>query len=67
MSKKKEVSLHRCGDCANVTPVLDRFHLLDLRGNPIMGTCPFWTDSRSTLLSWLSNCPHFKPSKHLQQ
>jgi len=57
---KKPTTLHRCGDCANVTPVTDKHHLLDLKGNPTMGTCPYWRESRCTLLSWLSNCKHFK-------
>lgn len=34
--------------------------LLSIRGEPTMGTCPYWTQSRCTLLSWLSDCPHFK-------
>ena len=60
MARKKEIILNRCGDCANVTPVTDKFHLLSIKGEPTVGTCPYWTESRCTLLSWESNCKHFK-------
>ena len=56
--------LHRCGDCANVTEVWEPPQLLSLEGKPTLGTCPFWTQSRCTLLSWKTNCQHFKPKKH---
>lgn len=52
---------HKCGDCANVTEVLEPHQLLSLDGRPTLGTCPFWTLSRCTLLSWKSDCIHFKP------
>lgn len=59
MARKKEVVLHRCSDCANVTPVT-RFHTLSIYGEPTLGTCPYWTESRCVLLSWLSDCRYFK-------
>ena len=58
---KKTAITHRCGDCANVTPVLTPHHLLNIKGEPTLGTCPYWTESRCTLLSWKSSCIHFKP------
>jgi len=60
MAKTTTPTLHRCGDCAHCTPVTDVHRLLSIRGEPTMGTCPYWTLSRCTLLSWLSDCPHFK-------
>jgi len=59
--KKTSQQLHRCGDCANVTEVLKPHQLLSLDGKPTLGTCPYWTESRCTLLSWRSDCMHFKP------
>ena len=53
------VVLNRCGDCVNVTPVT-RFHTLDIHGNPTLGECPYWTDGRCTILSWMSECEHYK-------
>ena len=52
---------HKCGDCANVTEVWEPHQLLSLEGKPTLGTCPYWTMSRCTLLSWKSDCKHFKP------
>lgn len=65
MAKKKEVILHRCGECANVTPVTTPHHLLNIHGEPTLGTCPWWTESRCVLLSWKSGCKHFKPTNNL--
>lgn len=60
---KKIIQKHRCGDCANCVPVTD-FHTLTVHGKrPTLGTCPYWTDSRCVLLSWKSDCKHFKPKK----
>ena len=58
--KKKELKLVRCGDCANVTPVLSPHHLLNIYGEPTLGTCPYWTESRCVLLSWKSECRNYK-------
>lgn len=55
--------LRKCGDCANVTEVWEPHQLLSLEGKPTLGTCPYWTESRCTLLSWRSFCIHFKPRK----
>ena len=64
MAKKHPIITHRCGDCANVSPVLDKHNLLDLKGKPTLGICPYWTESRCTLLSWESECKHFKQKKN---
>lgn len=58
---KTVVEKHRCGDCAHITPVTEPHHLLNIHGEPIIGTCPYWTASRCTLLSWKSACEHFEP------
>ena len=58
--KKQQPQLHRCGDCANVTEVTEPHQLLSLEGQPTLGTCPYWKESRCTLLSWKSDCKHFK-------
>lgn len=59
--RKKDIQKHKCGDCANCKPVMD-FHTLTVHGRePTLGTCPYWTKSRCTLLSWKSDCEHFKP------
>lgn len=58
---KEGVEKHRCGDCECVEPVIAPSHLLSVDGRPTLGTCPFWTESRCVLLSWRSECKHFKP------
>ena len=61
--KKKKVTLrlYKCGDCAHCEPVTT-FHTLTVHGRkPTLGICPYWTQSRCTLLSWKSYCEHFKP------
>lgn len=62
--KKKSTTtqLHKCGDCANVTEVTEPHQLFSLEGKPTLGTCPYWTQSRCTLLSWKSDCKHYKQS-----
>ena len=62
MAKKNIIKqeLHKCGDCANVTEVWEPHQLLSLEGKPTLGTCHYWTQSRCTLLSWKSDCKHFK-------
>lgn len=57
--KQKEVELHRCGECANITPVT-RFHTLNVYGEPTLGTCPYWKESKCVLMSWMSECRHYK-------
>ena len=61
--KKKTIVLHRCGDCARVTPVLDKPNHFSIYGQPLIGRCPYWRESPCTLLSWQSTCIHFKPKK----
>ena len=57
--RKREVVRHRCGDCALCVPVR-RFHTLNVKGEPTLGECPHWTESRCVLLSWVSDCKFFK-------
>ena len=50
---KKEIieEEHNCRECANVTPVTE-FHTLSVNEKePTLGRCPFWTTSKSVLLS----------------
>ena len=63
--RKEKLESHRCGECANVTEVWEPHNLLSLEGKPTLGTCPYWTESRCTLLSWKSKCIHFKPKNHV--
>lgn len=63
MTKRETPQQHRCGDCDNVTEVWEPSNLLSLKGEPTLGTCPWWKQSRCTLLSWVSNCEHFKPKR----
>lgn len=65
MAKKNIIKqeLHKCGDCANVTEVWEPHNLLSLEGKPTLGTCPYWTLSRCTLLSWKIECKYFKPKR----
>lgn len=62
--KKQQPQLHKCGDCANVTEVWEPHQLLSLDGRPTLGTCPYWKESRCTLLSWKSDCKHFKQKNY---
>lgn len=57
---KNNKELHRCGDCEKVTPVTSPHHLLNIKGEPTLGTCPYWTESRCCLLSWPHECNHFE-------
>lgn len=41
--RKTEDDRNRCGDCANITPVMEPHHLLNIHGEPTLGTCPYWT------------------------
>lgn len=56
---KTNPALVCCGDCANVTPVMEP-EKLSVKGEPILGTCPYWTESRCTLLSWRCICNHYE-------
>lgn len=59
-AKKKEVTLVCCGECGNVTLVTE-FHTLTVHGRePTLGRCPYWTESRSLLLSQKIECKHYK-------
>ena len=55
--KKQEV--HFCRECTHVTEVT-KFHTLSLKGEPTLGECPHWKESRCVLLSQKS-CNKFEP------
>ena len=57
--KKKEEKKYYCGECIHCKEVWEPRRLLSLEGRPTLGRCPFWTASRSVLLSQLA-CGHFK-------
>ena len=55
-AKKQEPRI--CRECAHVTEVT-RFHTLSIKGEPTLGECPYWKESRCVLLSQKS-CSNFK-------
>lgn len=57
---KAPAETHRCRECRHVT-VVTKFHTLSIKGEPTLGECPHWTQSRCVLLSQRS-CIHFKPA-----
>lgn len=59
MARDKNKEYHRCADCANCTPVTT-FHTLNINGEPTLGRCPYWTESKSCLLSWMHECRYFR-------
>ncbi len=56
---KIKVVLVTCGSCANCTPVTSPENLLSIKGEPILGRCPHWTESKSVLLSWPHPCKFY--------
>ncbi len=69
MAQKKEKAgeravIHYCRECAHVTPVTD-WHTLSVHDRqPTLGRCPYWTVSKSVLLSQRS-CTNFKHNESL--
>lgn len=58
--KKKEVVLVCCRDCKECVAVTE-FHTLTVHGRePTLGRCPYWTESRSFLLSQRIACGRFQ-------
>lgn len=60
MAKADISNMHRCGDCRHVVPVYRHNTLTVKDKKPTLGECPFWTSSRSVLLSQFSPCEHFE-------
>lgn len=58
-NNKKADVIHFCRECANVTRVYE-FHTLSIKGEPTMGKCPYWTQSKCVLLSQKACVKHFK-------
>ena len=56
MAKRKVVVLHPCRECVHCVPVMKPFNLLSLKGEPTLGRCPYWTESRSFLLGQRTEC-----------
>lgn len=55
---KDNTEIHFCGECANCTLVTEPTKL-SVAGEPILGHCPYWTDSKSVLLSQIACKKHF--------
>ena len=49
----------QCATCIHCTPTTDK-NKLSIYGEPILGTCPYWTESKSVLLSWWHVCKKYK-------
>ncbi len=47
-----------CRDCKNVTPET-KHNTLSVKGEPTLGTCPYWEKSRCVLLSQ-DSCKKFE-------
>lgn len=56
--KQKAEEEHTCRECEHCTEVTI-FHTLSVKGEPTMGTCPYWKQSKCVLLSQKS-CQKFK-------
>lgn len=48
-----------CRECEHVT-IVTRFHTLSVKGEPTLGECPYWTQSKCVLLSQKACAKHFK-------
>lgn len=57
--KRSLANIGRCGECEHCTPVT-RFHTLNVHGEPTIGTCPYWMESKCVLLSQKGCERHFK-------
>lgn len=61
MARRRDVEeIHYCRECEHCTEVCEPENLLSVKKKPILGRCPYWTESRSVLLSQRS-CGKFKP------
>lgn len=47
-----------CYECENCTEVTEK-DKLSIQGKPILGRCPYWTESKSVLLSQPACKTHF--------
>lgn len=61
---KTTVKKVQCGRCKNCTPTMDK-EKLSIAGKPILGTCPYWTESKSVLLSWWHVCKFYDEDERL--
>lgn len=55
----KPATPHFCRECEHVT-LVTRFHTLSVKGEPTLGECPYWTQSKCVLLSQKACVKHFK-------
>lgn len=60
---KATKTIHICRDCVKVELVREPENLLSIKGEPILGRCEYWTESRSVLLSWPHECDFFDDGK----
>ena len=60
MAKKKtDEVIHKCAECAHCTYLTEHWTLSVDGNRPTLGRCPYWTASRSVLLSQKA-CRNFK-------
>ena len=48
-----------CGNCSRCEPITEP-EKCSVEGKPIIGTCPYWTESKSCLLSWPHVCKFYE-------
>ena len=56
---KESPKLVQCGNCKKCEPVTEPTKC-SVKGEPIIGKCPHWTESASCLLSWPHVCKFYK-------
>lgn len=63
MAKKREIQVvaerNVCRDCANVT-IETKFRTLSVTGEPTLGRCPYYKESKFCVLLSQKICEHFK-------
>ena len=61
---KSNAEIHFCYQCENCTEVTEP-EKLSVAGEPILGRCPYWTESKSVLLSQIACKEHFIEKKSI--
>ena len=60
---KGNTEVHVCRECVNCTEVTEP-EKLSVKGEPILGRCPFWTESKSVLLSQIACKENFEAKEN---
>lgn len=58
-NKESKGSTNRCGECA-LCEVEMKFETLSLKGKPILGRCPHYTNKKFCVLLSQTACEHFR-------